>query len=257
GLDDKVLTDQNGLALEGLAWVARASGEARHAAAVRELATVLADRHSAGGLLRLPGLPAVVTDYGALACGLLAAFDLLGDPALVGRAAAVVDEAVSRLAADDGGFYTAPAGRADLVRRGREHLDNAWPSGEAQLAVAAARLHHLTGARRWRDIAAGAVSAAAGMASRAPANAATILHAATLLTDGVVAVATGSGTLAAPCRRWHGRNVHIVPLSTCAPTGWACLDGRSSIADEQLLVCRGTECLLPARTPAEALQRLA
>lgn len=257
GRDDKVLTDQNGLALEGLAWVARASGEARHAAAVRELAAALAARHPADGLLRLPGLAAVVTDYGALACGLLAAFDLLGDPALVARAERIVDEAAARLGADDGGFHTAPAGRADLIRRGREHLDNAWPSGQAQLAVAAARLWHLTGEARWRDRAAAAVSAAAGLAARAPANAGTTLHAAALLGDGAgTAVVAGDALLPAARRTWR-RDVAVVPLASCAATAWACVADRRDLPGDQVLVCRGSTCLLPATTPDEVAQRLA
>ncbi len=86
GRDDKVLTDQNGLALEAFAALGRFSGEARFTAACAELAALLMARHHADGLIRLPGAagqparPAYITDYGALVTGLCAAFDLLGDP---------------------------------------------------------------------------------------------------------------------------------------------------------------------------------
>jgi uncharacterized protein YyaL (SSP411 family) len=257
GRDGKVLTDWNGLALEGLAWVARATGEARHAAAVRELATALAARHGADGLLRLPGIPAVVTDYGGLACGLLAAFDLLGDAELVARAERVVDEAVARLGAEDGGFHTAPAGRTDLLRRGREHLDNAWPAGQAQLALAAARLHALTGAARWRGIAQGAVRAAAGTANRAPINAATTLAAARLLAgSAAIAVVAGAALLPAVRRTWR-REVAVVPLATCRTQTWSCLDGRRELTGDALHLCRDTTCLLPANDAAQVAERLA
>jgi uncharacterized protein len=257
GRDDKVLTDQNGLALEGLAWVARASGEARHVAAVRELAAALAARHTPEGLLRLPGRPAVVTDYGALACGLLAAFDLLGDPSLVQRAGLLVDEAVARLGAVDGGFFVAPAGRADLIRRGREHLDNAWPSGQAQIAVAAARLWHITGDGHWQALAGGAVSAAAGQASRAPANAATTLFANSLLGEAAaIAVAIGDGPLLAATRRSWRRDVSILPMATCRDQMWSPFEGRRDLTDEQILLCRGHTCLLPARSASEVDERL-
>ena len=254
--DDKVLTDQNGLALEGLAWVARASGEARHVSAVRELAAALADRHTSDGLLRLPGRPAVVTDYGALACGLLAAFDLLGDPALVQRAMSVIDEAVERLGAGDGGFHLAPAGRADLLRRGREHLDNAWPSGQAQLALAAARLWPLTGSTRWQDIANGAIAAAATMVNRVPANAGTTLQAQAVLRAGATAVIIGSG-LADEVRRTWRSDVVIVPVAACAAEAWECLEGRRELSGEQVLVCQGRTCRLPATDAATVRQALA
>jgi uncharacterized protein YyaL (SSP411 family) len=248
GRDDKVLTDQNGLALEGLSWVARASGEARHVAAVRELATALADRHTPDGLLRLAGRSAVVTDYGALACGLIAAFDLLGDPGLITRAERIIDEAVQSLGAEDGGFHVAPAGRADLLRRGREHLDNAWPAGEAQLAFAAARLSVLTGAECWRTIAAGAISAAAGVANRAPANAATLLQAVRIFAgSGTVAVVIGGdpALLRAARRTWRN-SVSIVPMADCSGQSWHCLEGRRDLGNPQVLICQGTACLLPA-----------
>jgi uncharacterized protein YyaL (SSP411 family) len=259
GRDDKVLTDQNGLALEGLSWVARASGEARHLAAVRELATALAARHTTDGLLRLPARPAVVTDYGALACGLIATFDLLGDPALIARSERILDEAVQRLGAEDGGFHVAPAGRADLLRRGREHLDNAWPAGEAQLALAAARLWLITGQERWRTLATGAVAAAAGAASRAPANAATLLQAARILAGhGATAVIVGedAALLRAARRTWHS-GVSVVPLAGCADQPWHCLEGRRDLDRPQVLVCRGTTCRLPAFSADEVATALA
>ncbi|MEK7414826.1 MAG: thioredoxin domain-containing protein [Planctomycetota bacterium] len=258
GRDDKVLTDQNGLALEGLSWVARASGEARHVAAVRELAEALAMRDTKQGLLRLPGLAAVVTDYGAYACGMLAAFDVLGDPMLVTRATKVIDEAVQRLGADDGGFHVAPAGRTDLLRRGREHLDNAWPAGEAQLAVACARLWNLTGQKHWKTRANGAITAAAGIAARAPANAATVLTAHRILERGpLTAVIAGSANdlLNATRRSWDAQ-LTIVPIATCGTADWHCLEGRRELTDDQMLLCRGTSCLLPARTTTEITARL-
>jgi len=251
--DDKVLTDQNGLALEGLSWVARASGEARHVAAVRELAAALAARHTSTGLLRLPGRPAVVTDYGALACGLLAAFDLLGDPTLIERTERVIHEAVERLGADDGGFHLAPAGRADLLRRGREHLDNAWPSGQAQLALASARLHLLTGVERWRDIARRAIAAAATMTNRVPANAGTTLQAQAVLEHGATAVVVGDSLLAETRRTWRS-DVVIVPVATCSTQTWVCLEGRRELAGDQVLVCQGQTCGLSANN-AEAVRQ--
>jgi uncharacterized protein YyaL (SSP411 family) len=254
GRDDKVLTDQNGLALEGLSWVARASGESRHRAAVGELANALASRHPADGLRRLPHLPGVVTDYGGYACGLLAAFDVLGDPYLIERAERVIAEAVERLGAADGGFYTAPADRADLLRRGREHLDNAWPAGEAQLALAAARLHILTGNERWRSIASHAISAAATQAGRAPANAATILRAQRVLAGhaATVTIASATSLVDAARRDWRTGTV-VVSAVACAGRAWPCLASDPGTA---ALICGGGVCLPPATTPAEIALRL-
>ncbi|MCX8040844.1 MAG: thioredoxin domain-containing protein [Planctomycetota bacterium] len=253
--DELVLTDWNGLALEGLAWVARASGEARHSAAVRELADALWQRRSPQGLLHLPGRPALVTDYGALACGLLAAFDALGDPELVARASALLAEAEQRLRAADGGFYVAPAESPLLLRRGREPLDNAWPSGEAQLALAAARLWHLTGDASWRALGEAVLASAARSINELPLQAATALRAQRALARGGTVVVRGSALLAA-ARRCPDDALAIVPLAAGAAAGWACAAGHALPGPDEAWVCRGGRCLSPVPDAATLAAQL-
>ncbi len=273
GRDDKVLTDQNALALEAFAALGRhcgdERGEARFTAACSELAAVLMARHHADGLIRLPGAagqparPAYITDYGALVTGLCAAFDLLGEPALIDAAERVADEAWTRLHADDGGFYTTPAGRTDLVRRGREQTDNAWPSGQNSLALGCVRLAALTGTGRWRALAEGVFSASAAIVAQAPSACATLLRAAVQARRGaLIAVVAGAAddpatvALLATCRRATLPGLVIVPLATCRERAWACLDGRRDIDEAQVMLCIGTTCLLPARDPEALTLRL-
>ncbi len=259
GRDDKLLTDQNGLALEALAWLGRLTGEERFTAAARSLAGFLRRRHGPDGLRRTHERPAYITDYGAYVCGLLAAFDLLGDPGLIGAAEAGADEAVTRLRGDNGGFATTPVGRDDLIRRVQEHTDNAWPGGEAQLAVGFARLWTVTGAPRWRDLADGVLSAAADTAGRAPASCATLIRAWSVLAGGPrTAVVIGNDVaLLQAARAGRDPRLAVVPVGTCAGQPWECLDGRRELTEPQVLVCIGTRCLAPARTPAEVAARLA
>jgi uncharacterized protein YyaL (SSP411 family) len=264
GRDDKVLTDQNALALEAFAVLARLSGEARFLEACRELSAVLIARHAPAGLLRLPQRPAYITDYGSLVAGLLAAFDLLGDPALIAAAARIADEAVARLRGDDGGFYTTPSGRSDLVRRGRESTDNAWPSGQNALALGMVRLWNLTGSGRWRALAEGIFSASATTASQAPSACATLLTAWLQAGRGhLVAVVAGdegdplTRDLLACCRRATLPGLAVVPLARCRAEPWSCLEGRRELTAAQALICLGTSCLAPATTVAECTARLA
>jgi hypothetical protein len=221
--DDKVLTDQNALALEAFAWLARATGAERFHAACSELSDVLRARHGADGLLRLPGRPALASDYGCLVAGLAEAWNLLGDERLLAAATRAAVEADARLVADDGGLFTAPDGRSDLIRRGRERTDHAMPAGPGALALGLARLAAITGETRWRDRARALVAADAPAAAEAPAACATLLTAHLLLTRGPLTAKVPSSALAV-ARRHPG--VHAVVA-----------------AAEPAQVCVGDRCL--------------
>ena len=219
GRDDKVLTDQNGLALEAFAVLARHTGEARFTAACTELAAVLASRHTPAGLLRLADRPAYITDYGSLACGLLAAFEALGDPALVDRAEAVCREAIARLDAGDGGYFATPAGRDDLIRRGREQTDHAQPAGINALAVAFGRLVALTGSPEWHQRLEGVLGVQAALAGEHPTACATLLAAARWRDHRTAVVCGDPGqpatqALLAAARRHGDGATLVIPAST-------------------------------------------
>jgi uncharacterized protein YyaL (SSP411 family) len=259
-----VLTDQNALALEAFAALGRFTGEDRFIAACRELAAIVIARHGADGLKRTERLPAFITDYGSALTGLTAAFDLLGDPALIDAAIRIADEAVAMLRADDGGFYVTPAGRADLVRRGREQTDNAWPSGQNSLALGFVRLWNLTGAPRWKDLAEGVFTASAGILAQAPTACSTLMTAWLQLGRGhLTAVVAGDPAqaptreLLAACRRSVIPGLTVVPVATCRERAWECLEGRRDLTGPQALICLGTTCLAPAKTVAEIQERLA
>jgi uncharacterized protein YyaL (SSP411 family) len=272
GRDDKVLTDQNGLALEAFAALGRWGGTAdgkeggagRFTDACRELAAIVMARQGVEGLKRTERLPAFITDYGSALTGLTAAFDLLGDPALVAAAIRIADEAVARLRAEDGGFYVTPAGRGDLVRRGREQTDNAWPSGQNALALGFVRLWNLTGAAKWKELAEGVFNTSAGIVTQAPQACATLLTAWLQLSRGhLTAVIAGDPALAqtrdllAACRLSVIPGLAIVPISSCKAEAWECLEGRRDLSEPQALICLGTTCLAPAKTVAEVQARLA
>ena len=263
GRDDKILTDQNAMALEAFSWLSRLTGEMRFTNAARDLASFLATRSTPAGLLRLPDRPAYITDYGALVCGLCAAFDALGDPTLIDLAAVVADEAVSCLRGDNGGFYTTPAGRSDLIRRTQEHTDNAWPGGEAQLALGFVRLWNVTGANRWRALTEGILSAAADTAIRASASSITLISAWRQLRRGQI-TAVVCGDVALPetqallraTRQLTDPHLAIIPLASCTTYEWHCLEGRRDLTTPQVLICTATSCQAPAFTPSEVAARL-
>ena len=264
GRDYKVLTDQNGLALEAFAALGRWSGDERFITACRELTNIVIARQSTDGLKRLPHVLAFITDYGSAITGLTAAFDLLGDPALINAAIRIADEAVAKLRADDGGFYVTPAGRDDLVRRGREPTDNAWPSGQNSLALGFVRLWNITGQKIWKERAEGVFTSSATIAMQAPSACSTLLTAWLQLGRGqLTAVIAGDLThpltrdLLAACRRSVLAGLTIIPVASCREQTWECLEGRRDLKDPQALICIGTSCLAPAKSVAEVEQRLA
>jgi len=260
GRDDKVLTDLNGLALRGFALLGRFTGEERFIAATRELAAVLAGRFTDDGLVRMPGRPAFVTDYGHLLLGLTEAHTLLGDAGLVTLAERVASEAMERLRAPDGGFFTTPAGRADLIRRSREHTDNAYPSGIHGLAVGFGRLFTLTGEPRWRSAQDGVLAVQAPIVTQVPNACATLLLGWLERTSAATVVVAGQGELAAgllaAARRTPRAGLQVVPVAGHEALSWSVLEGRRDLTEPQALVCVGQRCLLPAHTPEELRERI-
>ncbi len=263
GRDDKLLTDQNGLALEAFAVLGRMSGEERFIKACRELCATIGRRQGQDGLRRLPHLPAYITDYGSSVTGLLAAFDCLGDPGLVDLAMRIAEEAVERLHGGDGGFFCTPEGRTDLVRRSREFSDNAWPGGQNALTLGMIRLWNLTGIGRWKALAEGVFSVSAAAAARTPSAMATLLMAwraarlghRSVVVTGPLEDAT-TGALLAGARRWTDPTWCVVPAAACPGRAWPVLDGRGGLPP-QALVCLERRCLAPALHAEDLRERAA
>ncbi len=260
--DDKVLTDLNGLALCAFSVLARLFDSSRARDAATELVDVLRSRLTPTGLERLPGRPAFITDYGHLALGLIEAHRTLGDPTLITFAEAVIAEANARLAAppeDGGGFYTTPAGRADLIRRSREHHDGPYPAGQHALALAAVQLFALTSKDIYRALADSVFTVQAHMLERAPLACPTLLHALALAESTPISiVVTGAGPLTKALlayARSLAQPLTILPTARHETLVWPLLEARTELPS-QALVCVGTHCLLPAFSVAELQERL-
>ena len=73
-------------------------------------------------------------DYGAVALAFARLAGVLGESVWLTRSVALLDAAVDRFGADDGGFYDAPDG--ELFTRPRDVTDNPTPSGTTALVAA-------------------------------------------------------------------------------------------------------------------------
>jgi hypothetical protein len=270
GLDPKVVTAWNGLAIAALARGALACDEPAFADAAADAADFLLAHH-----LRADGLPwrassegrvagdGNIDDVAFLADGLLELFLATGDARRLGAARDLADVARRRFKHPDGGFHQAASGAATPLGRGLELFDNVTPTGSAVMLQVLLRLGALTGHTEYDDEAGAALAARAGLLERGGLDVAGWLDAAALVVTPprVVVVAgrqgdEGAHALLAEARRglpWDVLAV-AVPAEGAEP-GLAALapavaaktaPGGTATA----YVCRGRTCGAPAITPA-------
>jgi len=207
--DDKLLADWNGLAIAALAragaafdrpdWIEAARsafrflGGALDAGPLAGAAPGAPGRrlfHAwAGGRARHPGL---LEDYAAMARAGIALFEAAGDEAALAAAQGWVAAADALCRDADGAYLQAPRDAADVIVRVKSAHDHATPSGNGLMAEVLARLHHLTGAARWREAAEALIAAFAGEAGRAAILMPRLAMASALLEDAIACVIAGA-----------------------------------------------------------------
>ncbi len=133
-VDDKVLTDWNGMMIAALARAGGRLDEPRYLeAAVRAAEFVLKMRDPDGVLLHswhegTAKIPAFLDDYAFLVRGLLTLHEVTGADRWLEQARALSDQLEERLAVPAGGYYTSAA-RPDLLLQVVSATDGAIPSG--------------------------------------------------------------------------------------------------------------------------------
>ncbi|MFH1502580.1 MAG: thioredoxin domain-containing protein [Candidatus Eisenbacteria bacterium] len=152
-LDDKVLTDWNGLMVSALATAGRAFDDPSFVDAARAAADFLlvTMRDGRGRLLHRfrdgdAAIAAIADDYAFLVAGLLDLYEATFEARYLAEAAKLNDEFVDRYWDDEaGGFYfTADDAERLLVRR-KEVYDGAIPSGNSIAMRNLVRLSRMTG----------------------------------------------------------------------------------------------------------------
>jgi len=156
-IDDKILTDWNGMAISGLATAARLLADdslAEQASRAADLLLTTA-RDAQGTLLhssrRGEGrVRAFLSDYAYLTRGVLALYEATGEPRWVEAAVGLCEEQQRRLGDPLGGFFTAEESD-DLLARSKELVDGAVPAANAIAVLNLLALAESTGEVRWRD----------------------------------------------------------------------------------------------------------
>jgi len=266
--DDKVVAAWNGLAITGLCDAGLRLGEPSYFEAAVAAGELLWSLHVVDGRLRrvsrdgVVGGPAgVLEDHGCVASGFLALLQATGDVAWLARARSLLDDAIERFRADDGGFFDTASDAEVLVARPRDPSDNASPSGLSSMVHALVDAHALTGEGRYRQVAEEALATVATLAEKAPRFAGWSLAAAQTLVAGgplEVAVVGPVGPDRAALARRAREHPGAVVLEVDGPrddvpllAGRTPVDGRPAA-----YVCRSLVCERPVTTVEALAQSL-
>ena len=173
GLDKKLVTGWNGLAISAMARGYVATGDVRYRDAAEKAAERMwtVHRRPGGGLFRAsnagkPDELAILDDYTFLASALVHLFEATGELKHLERARTLLTEADERFKRSGGGWLLAESTDDSLLFRHFEPFDSVRPSGNSQFLDAQLRLAALTGETARYDSVDGTLNAYASLIQR-------------------------------------------------------------------------------------------
>jgi len=207
----------------------------------------------------------VLDDYGSVAEGFLALYQVTGADEWLVLAGMLLDIAIQHFADGDGGFFDTADDAPALVRRPRDASDNAEPSGWFATANACITFSALTGLVEYRAIAERALGAAKVLALRSPRAAGWGLAGASALLAGPLEIAI-IGTPSDPT----AATLHHVALMSVSPGAVTALGVAGELSSVPLLrerpaldelptayVCLGFTCQRPTTSAVELAKQVA
>ncbi len=262
GLDDKVLTEWNGLMLATLAEAAAATGDARWLeAAVANAEFLLASlRRDDGRWLRSWQADggarhlAYAADYGALLDGFTRLGEATGEARWIDEAMLVARGLIDLFwDGEHGGVFTTGRDADRLVTRPKDVMDNATPSANSLAAVGLVRLAALTGDLALHDRAEDILRLLGRLAAQHPTAFAHLLAAVDLVASGVSEVAV-VGDRPDLVEVVTSRYLPNTVLAWGEPYGSPLWEGRQ---DGLAYVCRNFACRAPVADPTALADQLA
>ncbi|MFA7322822.1 MAG: thioredoxin domain-containing protein [Candidatus Nanopelagicales bacterium] len=265
GRDDKIVAAWNGLAIAALAeagalldeveWIEAAAGAADLLLAVH-LGAHGDDRLCRTSRDGRPGTNyGVLDDYGSVAEGFLALYQVTGDDSWLALAGVLLDVAIQHFRDGQGGFFNTSDDAPALVQRPQDPSDNAEPSGWFAVANACVTYAAITGVSEYRVVAEQALAVVTDLAQRSPRSCGWGLAAVAALIDGPIEIAViGQSDDAATSV------LRSVALAATAPGAVVAVGEAGSsvplLRDRSLVgglaaayVCRGFTCELPTTDP--------
>lgn len=258
GLDDKVLTSWNGLALAAFAEAARVLGEPAYRMIAennanfvrarlwrdgRLLHTYKAGRATVDGLLE---------DYAYYGLGLVELYKLTGDMEYLGWARELCSQIAARFHDPAGGFFETPEDGEQLLLRQKPLFDAATPSGNGAAALLMLWLGRYYGRHEWEEFAFEVAGQVHDHLVQAASGFGTILQALEFaFAPPREIVVVGQVDEREPFEREIGAK--YLPWVLVAPTaegaGLPLFEGRGIERGVLAYVCENMACQLPAANP--------
>ena len=262
GRDYKVLTDLNGLTLEGFSILARVTGEIRFINEVRNLSKFLIDRYKNEGVVRSSGISPYITDYAFMITGLTAAYPVLEDPLLIKVAEKISAKAVEDLSTGLGSYYSSPKDSLNLPVRKVDSFDTQVPSGLNSLALGFARLYGITGNESYKIKVEKILESQKNIMMSYPGAYSSLLRANLLLSKEWHIVLAGDTELKTydqlknKLLKSLGSDYLIITAKGEGNKLWSLLEGRKDLNQPQVLICNDRACLFPVYSVEELNRRL-
>jgi len=264
GLDDKVLTSWNALAITGLVRAARLLDRPDwQAMAFRALDVIESrrwrDGEPAGRLLATDRLPGYLDDHACLLAALIECLQTTFRPRDLAFAGKIADALLAHFEdGEHGGFFFTAHDHEQLIQRPKPAHDNAIPAGNGVAARALQQLGHLLGEPRYLEAARRTLALFQPQLRHHPGGCATLARALEeAVTPPPVVVLRGPAEQL-PGWRTHGA-LPAGSLLLALPNG---LDGlppalaKPESSRVNAWVCRGVSCSEPVGTPAALEQVL-
>jgi uncharacterized protein YyaL (SSP411 family) len=264
GLDDKMITAWNGLAIRAFAEAGAVLGEERYLEVARRTARfVLAhSQDETGRLLRSwgkgkPGRPGFAEDHASLAAGLFALYQATGETTWYGEAIDLVGRLMELFADPAGGFFTTGNDAEKLITRRKDQYDSPHPSANSLGAEALLMASLYTGDAALRAALDNTLRAGARLMERAPTGSGHLLAVLTsvaLPPREVAIVGAEADRLARVVWEQFRPDVALaVDRDGAGASSVPLLAGRESHGTTRAFVCRDFVCGLPVTDP-EALR---
>ena len=263
GLDDKVVTSWNGLAIRAFAEAGAVLGDEAYSRIAAETADfVLRHLRAGDGLMRSwrdgrTSVPGFLDDHASMAVGLFTLFAATGEQRWYDAATSLV-ERLGLFAKPEGGFYATSEESGGLVKRPTDVTDNPLPSGSALAAEAFLLASLYTGNSEWRAISESALASVGLLVDRYPSMVGHHLAVAHAASDTKELAIVGRDWRELASVYWsrYRPGVALAPSAEGA-TGVPLLEGRADDGKTLAYVCRGFVCDLPTSDPDRLAAQLA